>query len=117
MTPDELSKRAKAFSLRIMNLARSLPNDVASRELGRQIVRSGMSVSANYRAARRSRSKKEFIAKLGIVVEEVDETAHWLELLRDGKTIEQSRLEPLMNEAEELTKIFVSMRQTAKKNN
>jgi len=76
-----------------------------------------MSVSANYRAARRARSKKEFIAKLGIVVEEVDETAHWLELLRDGKTIERGRLEPIMREAEELTKIFVSMRQTAKKNN
>lgn len=116
MTPDELSLRAKRFSVRIINLVRSLPTDVASRELGRQLVRSGMSVSSNYRAARRARSKKEFVAKLGIVVEEADESEHWLDLLVNAEIVGRPRLEPLINESNELLRIFVSMRQTARRN-
>ena len=73
---NDLSKRTKSFALRIMKLIGALPNTVAGRAIGGQLIRSGMSVSANYRAACRARSRAEFIAKLGIVEEEADETCH-----------------------------------------
>lgn len=80
------------------------------------MVRSGMSVSSNYRAARRGRSKKEFIAKLGVVVEEADETEHWLDLLVEAEIVDRPKLKSLMKEANELIRIFSAMRATARKN-
>ncbi len=115
MTPDQLQSRATQFTLRVIKLVRSLPYDIATKEIGRQLVRSGMSVSANYRASRRTRSQKEFVAKLGIVVEETDETVHWLELLAEADIIEKARLTDLISESNELLKIFASSRATAKR--
>ncbi|HPF38201.1 MAG TPA: four helix bundle protein [Phycisphaerae bacterium] len=114
MTPDELQKRATSFSLRIIKLARSLPNDIVGWELGKQILRSGTSVSSNYRAARRARSHKEFVAKLGIVAEEADETEHWLGLLTESGIVNRNRAADLMREADELTRIFASSKATAR---
>ncbi|MGZ5436425.1 MAG: four helix bundle protein [Pyrinomonadaceae bacterium] len=80
---EELKKRTKQFAIRIVKLFRSLPRSEEPRIIGRQMLRSGTSVAANYRAVCRSRSKAEFIAKVGVVVEEADETVLWLELLVD----------------------------------
>ena len=84
MNEDELRKRTKQFALRIMKLVVALPNNTLGRAIGNQLVRCGTSVGANYRAACRGRSKAEFIAKLGIVLEEADESEFWLELIIDG---------------------------------
>jgi four helix bundle protein len=81
---DDFKKRTKQFALRILKLVEALPNTVAGRTIGVQLVRSGTSVGSNYRAACRGRSKAEFIAKLGIVEEEADESAYWLELIIEG---------------------------------
>ena len=81
---EQLRKRTKAFALRIMKMTESLPNNTQGWVLGKQILRSGTSVGANYRAATRAKSRADFIAKLGIVVEEADETQYWLELLADS---------------------------------
>ncbi len=114
MTSDELQTRTKLLSLRVMKLTDALTSSAAGRVLANQLLRSGMSVSANYRAARRARSKKEFIAKIGIVVEEADETAHWLELACEGGLMPSQKLESLRKETEELVAIFSRMRHTAK---
>ncbi|HEY6242329.1 MAG TPA: four helix bundle protein [Pyrinomonadaceae bacterium] len=84
MNADDFKKRTKQFALRILKLVEALPNTVAGRTIGVQLVRSGTSVGSNYRAACRGRSKAEFIAKLGIVEEEADESAYWLELIIEG---------------------------------
>jgi len=114
MTPDQLQQRTKEFSLRVIRLASALPLNFAAKELGRQLVRSGMSVSANYRAARRARSKKEFVAKIGVVAEESDETAHWLDLLIDSRLMSSNRVQSLKNEADELMRIFSATYRTAR---
>ncbi|MCI0353393.1 MAG: four helix bundle protein [Acidobacteriales bacterium] len=104
--------RTKAFALRILRLFRNLPKSVVAQVLGRQLLRSA--AAANYRAACRARSRAEFVAKLGVVVEEMDETVFWLELLIDDKIIPEKRLRPLLEEANELTAIFSVSRRTAK---
>ena len=93
---------------------RKLPRKEEARVIGRQILRSGTSIGANYRAACRSRSKAEFIAKLGIVLEEADETVFWLELLLQSKIFPKSKIGNLLAEANELTSIFVSCLRTSK---
>lgn len=115
MTPDELQGRTKTFVTRVIKLVDALPNTVSGREIGRQLVRSAMSVGANYPAARRSRSPKEFYAKVCIVVEEADESEYWLELIRDCEMLKESQVAALLQEATELTKIFASTRRTAKR--
>jgi len=82
--------------------------------MGKQLLRSGTSVAANYRAACRARSKAEFVAKIGWVLEEVDESVLWIEMLIDAGIIKKSRLNQLLNEARQLTAIFTASRQTAK---
>jgi len=82
--------------------------------MGKQLLRSGTSVAANYRPACRARSKAEFVAKLGVVLEEVDESVLWIEMLIDAGIIKKSRLNELLNEARQLTAIFTASRQTAK---
>ena len=112
-SPD-LKARTKQFALRILRLYRALPAKEEARILGRQILRSGTSVGANYRAACRARSKAEFISKLGVVLEEADETVFWLELLLEGGIVKHEKLDALLNEANELTSIFVTSLCTAK---
>src|SRR5438876_3260969 len=116
MNADDLKKRTKQFALRILKLVAALPNTVAGRAIGGQIVRSGTSVGANYRAACRGRSKAEFIAKHGTVEEEADESAYWLELLIDAHLISPPRVMPLLKEANELTAIMAASRISASRN-
>jgi len=106
MHKEELLLRTKEFGLRVLRLVRALPKDAAGRALANQPVRSGTSVGANYRAACRARSKAEFRAKLGIVLEEADESAFWLELIMEDGMLSKSRVNPLRVEADELCAIF-----------
>lgn len=114
MDEKALKERTKQFALRVMRLVDALPNTISGCAIANQLVRSGTSVGANYRAACRGRSKAEFIAKLGIVIEEADECCFWLELIMDGDLLPRNRVEPLHQEANELTAIFVSSVRTAK---
>ncbi len=116
MDTNELRQRTKQFGLRIMKLVAALPNNNIGRAIGGQLVRSGTAVGANYRAACRGRSKAEFIAKLGIVEEEADESSYWLELIIEGGLMPEDRVTPLLQEADELVAIMVSSRRTAKEN-
>jgi four helix bundle protein len=106
--------RTKSFALRVVRLCRALPRTQEARILGGQILRSSTSVAANYRAACRSRSRAEFVAKLGIVLEEADETAFWLELIQEVGLFTEDKLQSLCAEAGELVAIFVSSIRTAK---
>src|SRR5271157_3926090 len=112
--PEDLRRRTKEFALRIVRLFRALPKTEEARVLGRQVLRSGTAVAANYRSACRARSRADFISKIGITVEEADETAFWLELVVDAGIIKKSKLESLMVEADELVRIFQSARTTAR---
>ena len=103
-----LKKRTKEFAIRIMKLAEALPATTAGATIGRQIIRSGTSVGANYRAACRARSRAEFAAKVGIVIEEADETAFWLELIVESGLLPEARVSALAKEADELTAILVA---------
>jgi four helix bundle protein len=109
-----LSLRTQDFALRIITMYRKLPRKEEARGIGKQVLRSGTSIGANYRAACRSRSKAEFISKLGIVLEEADETVFWLELLLEAKIFPESKIGNLLEEANELTSIFVSCLRTSK---
>jgi four helix bundle protein len=110
-----LRQRTKRFALRVIRLFRALPKAVEARILGRQLLRSGTGAAANYRSACRARSKADFISKIGIALEEADETAFWLELLIEAKIISEDRLRELLAEANELVRIFSATRTTAKK--
>jgi four helix bundle protein len=109
-----LQSRTKLFAIRIVKLFRSLPKTEEARVIGKQILRSGTSVAANYRAVCRARSKAEFIAKIGVVVEEADETVFWLELLGETGIFETKKLVSLLLEANELLAIFAASQRTAK---
>ena len=117
MDENELKARTKQFGLRVINLVDALPKTTAGRAIGNQLVRSGTSVGANYRAACRSRSKAEFVAKIGIVAEESDESAFWLELIMDANLLKTELVSSLHREAEELTAIFTASGRTARMNN
>jgi four helix bundle protein len=104
------------FSLRVIRLVESLPRTTVATAIGRQLVRSGTSVGANYRAACRARSRAEFIAKLGTVIEEAGESAYWFELLIKGGVIPPAKVQPLLDEANELAAMFVVSRRTAIRN-
>ncbi|MEO0414302.1 MAG: four helix bundle protein [Verrucomicrobiota bacterium] len=113
MNAEDLKSRTKQFALRVMTLTEALPSNMKGEIIGKQILRSSTSVGANYRAAQRARSKKEFVAKLGIVLEEADETAYWLELIEEGNLLSPARLQPLKQEANELCAIiFTTIRNT-----
>ncbi|HXT13746.1 MAG TPA: four helix bundle protein [Candidatus Angelobacter sp.] len=114
MNPIELKQRTKSFALRIIKLSRTIPkSDNAGQITARQIIRSGTSVVANYRATCRARSKAEFIAKIGTVEEESDETALWLELLGEAGITAARKLSALLQEANDLTAIMAASRKTA----
>lgn len=114
MNREELKKRTKEFALRIIKLVNALPNNPAGRVTGNQLLRAGTSVGANYRAACRAKSKSDFIYKINIVEEEVDESAFWLELIIECGLMPGNKIESLLKEADELTAIFVSTIKTAK---
>jgi len=114
MTRDEMRRRTKAYANRIVKLCSSLPSNWVAQTLGKQLLRSGTSVGANYRAVCRAKSTPDFINKLRIVEEECDETLFWMELLVDNNIIKASRLAELMKEANELLAIVVSSAKTAR---
>ena len=111
---DELKSRSKAFAVRVVKLCRALPHSLETRTVEAQVLRSATSVAANYRAACRARSHPDFVSKIGIVVEECDETIFWLELLVDLEIFSAPRVQPLLNEANELLAIFAASQLTAK---
>lgn len=113
---EELKSRTKKFAIRIIKMFRTLPKTEEARIIGKQVLRSGTSVAANYRAVCRARSKAEFISKIGIVVEEADETLFWLELLIETEIVSKNRMIDLTNEACELLAIFAASQRTAKQN-
>ncbi len=114
LTSEELRQRTKAFALRIIKLSESMPKSQAGYVIAKQVLRSGTSVGANYRAVCRARSRADFVSKLGIVVEEIDETLFWLELIVDAGFLPSSRMEAIINEANQLTSIFVAARKTSR---
>ncbi len=115
MTTDELKKRLKVFALRIIKLSENLPNNITGKTLGNQIIRSGTSPGANYRSACLGKSDKDFLNKLKMVEEELDETLYWLELIVESGLVKEDLLKDLMNENYELLKIIVSSITTMKK--
>ena len=116
MTRDLLLKRTKQFALRIIKVVNALPNTASGKAIANQLIRSGTSVAANYRAACRGRSKKEFNSKLHIVLEEADESLFWLEIIKETELIAANKIEAILEEANELTAIFAKSYYTAKNN-
>jgi four helix bundle protein len=113
---NDLRLRTKAFALRIVRMFTALPKTTEAQVLGKQVLRSGTSVGANYREAYRGRSRAEFIAKAGDCLKELEETAYWLELLEEGGIVEAARLKDLRQETDELIAIFVTIIRKAKEN-
>ena len=113
--PEDLRERTKKFALRIIRLFRALPRTGDAQVVGKQLLRSGTSVAANYRAACRARSRTEFAARVGIGMEEADETVFWLELICESGMLPSLRVEPLLREARELAAIFTSSFGTARR--
>ena len=115
VSPDAMRDRTKAFGLRIVKMYRALPRTPDAQVIGKQVLRSGTSIGANYRAACSGRSRQEFVAKLGIVVEEADETIYWLEMLVDAGIVKARRMKDLLAEAHELTAIFTAAKNTSRR--
>jgi four helix bundle protein len=111
---EQLRQRTKQFAIRIVRLFRSLPKTDEAGIIGKQVLRAGTSVAANYRAVGRARSKAEFVAKMGVVVEEADETVFWLELLVDTGIVRKEQVGELLAEANELLAISAASHGTAK---
>jgi four helix bundle protein len=110
----QLKQRTKTFALRIIRMTQALPRSREADVIGPQILRAATSIAANYRAAGRGRSKAEFTAKLGIVIEETDETVLWLELLAESGIVKAARLQDLLNEANQLLALFAASWRTLK---
>lgn len=115
MDEKELQRRTKQFALRVIGLVEALPRRRTAQVIGNQLLRSATSVAANYRAACRARSQADFVHKLGIVEEEADESLFWLEMGVETNLMPKARVQDLIQEADELTAIFVASRKTAKK--
>lgn len=109
-----MKRRTKDFALRIIRLVSALPKNVVADVIGRQIVRPGTSVAANYRAACRAKSRADFVAKMGTVEEESDETAFWIDLLAEAELVPRPKLDALLKEADEITAIVVASIRTAR---
>ena len=114
MTKDELRERMTDFAVRIVKMVDSLPSSIAGNAIARQVVRSGTSPSANYRAACLAKSDKDFINKLKMVEEELDETTHWLDIIMRSQMLKESRLKPLHQECCELLNIIAKSIMTTK---
>ena len=111
----DLRVRTKVFALRIIRLYSSLPKLTQAQVIGRQLLRSGTSVGAQYREATRARSGAEFVSKIECGLQELEESVYWMELLVEAGIVPRARLSELFQEAEELTSIFVSSAKTAKR--
>ncbi|TAH48223.1 MAG: four helix bundle protein [Chloroflexota bacterium] len=116
MSEETMKKRTKQFALRTIQLCESLPETRTGRVIANQLLRSGTSVGANYRAACRARSSPDFVSKIGITLEESDESAYWMELIVEANLIPESRVSNLLQEADELTAIFNASHKTANLN-
>ena len=114
MEKAELKLRTKAFGLRVLKLVRNLPRDVPGKVVANQLTRSALSVGANYRSACRGRSRAEFLSKLGVVLEEADESAHWLEIIVEDGMLPVQKVAALLQEANELTAIFFTATATTR---
>jgi len=114
MNEEDLKRRTKQFGLRVIRLVEALPKTTTARTIGNQLLRSGMSVGANYRAACRGKSKADFIAKAGIALEEADECLYWFEMLQEAGIIPAEKLKELAKEADELVAIFTASIKTAR---
>ena len=114
MNPEELRERTKQFAHRCVKLAVALPNGPLNNHIRGQLIRCSTSVASNYRATCLAQSKAHFVSKLSIVLEEADESAFWLEFIIDESLLDRPRVTPLWTEAEELTKILIAGRKTAK---
>jgi four helix bundle protein len=113
--PKDLRVRTKDFALRVIRMFSALPKTAEAQVLGKQVLRSGTSVGANYREAYRARSKPEFIAKIGDCLKELDETAYWLELLTDSGIVPAPKLSALQDECNQLLAIFTTIAKKSKK--
>lgn len=116
MTEKELKVRTKKFAVDLLNFVDQLPNRRGANIISNQVGRFASSIAANYRAACRGRSNAEFIAKIGLVEDEADESTYWLSIIPDIKNALRKQVEPLLNEAIELTAIFTASSKTAKQN-
>jgi four helix bundle protein len=116
MDADEMKRRTRAFALRIIRLVEALPKTRTADVIGKQLVRCGTSVGANYRASCRAKSQADFIAKLGIVEEEANETIYWIELLVESGQVKEELVASLLDEANQLVAIIVSSIRTARGN-
>ena len=116
MDQHEMKRRTKAFAIKIVRLLESLPQKGTAYILGGQLLRSGTSVGANYRSACRAKSTADFVAKMGIVEEEIDETMYWLEVFIEIGTLKAEAAETILKEADELLAIVVASIKTARKN-
>ena len=116
MDAEELKRRTKKFGLNVIKLVESLPSTQTGKVIGNQLLRSALSVGANYRAACRGRSKADFISKIGITIEEADESQHWLEMLTEAGLLPQEKVQPLAKEANELVAILTASAKTAREN-
>ncbi len=110
----DLRERTKAFALRIVKMFSALPRTTEAQVIGKQALRSGTSIGANYREAYRARSKPEFISKLGDCLKELEETAYWLELLAESGILPATRLTALQDECNQLTAIFTTIAKNSK---
>jgi len=115
MNREELKQRTKHYALRIVKLVEALPKTTTGRAVANQLIRSGTSVASNYRAACRGRSKAEFIAKIGIVIEEADESEFWLEVITEAKLLKKEQVESLLKETDEIISIMVTTSKSAKR--
>jgi len=116
MNEKDLKKRTKQFGLRIIKLVEALPKTQTARVIGNQLLRSGTSVGANYRAACRGRSKAEFIAKVGISIEEADKSMYWIEMLTEAGIMPEEKVSALHKEADEIIAILTASVKTARRN-
>jgi four helix bundle protein len=114
MKEEDLRKRTKDFALRVMRMFAALPKTSVAQILGKQVLRAGTSIGANYREAFRGRSRAEFISKCGDSLRELEETSYWLELLVDGQIVPETKLLALRQECDELTAIFVTILKKSK---
>ncbi len=115
MNPNEFKDRTKAFALRVIRLVNALPRSRAANVVGGQLLRCGTSVGANYRAACRARSAADSVAKMGIVEEESDEAAYWMELLIEAGIMSRNRISDMLNEANEILSMVVASIKTSRK--
>jgi four helix bundle protein len=115
MNNENLKQRTRRFALDVINLVETLPRDRVSDVLGRQLLRSGTSVGANYRSATRARSAADFVAKMGLVEEEADESAYWTDLLEASGRLRSTTAQPIIQEAGELTAIAIASIRTARR--